>query len=133
MKSNLLFMAFIITALMTSCNGGQDVENKHNQNMGEIIGKATPEIENGIMTPEVLHSFGRISNVQVSPNKEDVLYQVTYVDIEQNKTNTELFKMNVDGTEKRQLTFTNDSESNAQWIEGGEKVAFLSRDRKSVV
>lgn len=52
--------------------------------------------------------------------------QVTYIDIEQNKTNTDLFKMKVDGSEKRQLTFTNESESNAQWIEEGEKIAFLS-------
>lgn len=126
MKSNLLFMAFIITALMASCIGEEKREHKQNQSMGEIIGKATPTIKNGIMTPEVLHSFGRLGNVQVSPNKEDVLYQVTYIDIEQNKTNTDLFKMKVDGSEKRQLTFTNESESNAQWIEEGEKIAFLS-------
>lgn len=112
---------------MASCNGGakEDSHNGDQSKMGSIIGKASPTIVNGIMTPEVLHSFGRIGNVEVSPNKEDILYHVTYVDIERNKTNTEIFTMKVDGSEKKQLTFTNEHESNAQWINNGEEIAFL--------
>ena len=116
-------MAIICTRLLTACNGEKQGDASH---LGSIIGKASLTIENGMMTPEVLHSFGRIGNVQVSPNKEDLLYHVTYVDIEANKTNTEIFKMKVDGSEKKQLTYTNNHESSAQWIEGGEKIAFLS-------
>ncbi len=123
MKSNLFFMAIICAALLSSCKDGGQEDSSH---LESIIGKASPTIENGIMTPEVLHSFARIGDVQVSPNSEELLYHVTFVDIEENKTNTEIFKMNVDGTEKKQLTFTNNHESNAQWIEGGEKIAFLS-------
>ena len=115
-------MAIACTALMVSCNGESKGDSSH---LGSIIGKASPTIENGIMTPEVLHSFGRIGDVQVSPNNEELLYHVTFVDIEENKTNTEIFKMNVDGSEKKQLTFTNDHESSAQWIDGGNKIAFL--------
>ena len=90
-----------------------------------IIGKASPTIQNGIMTPELLHSFGKIGAVQVSPNKKELLYHVSYVDIEANKSNTEIFKMNVDGSGKTQLTFTNESEGSAQWIDCGNKIAFL--------
>ena len=115
-------MAIACTALMASCNDESKGDSTH---LDSIIGKASPTIENGIMTPEVLHSFGRIGDVQVSPNNEELLYHVTYVDIEKNKTNTEIFKMNVDGSEKKQLTFTNDHESSAQWIDGGNKIAFL--------
>ncbi len=123
MKSNLFFMAIISTALLSSCKDTQQGGSNH---LGSIIGKSTPTIENGIMTPEILHSFSRIGNVEVSPNKEELLYHVTYVDIEQNKTNTEIFKMKVDGSDKKQLTYTNNHEGSAQWIEEGEKVAFLS-------
>ena len=116
-------MAVTCTALIASCDSGKQGDSTH---LGPIIGKANPTIENGIMTPEVLHSFGRIGDVQVSPNNEKLLYHVTFVDIEENKTNTEIFKMNVDGSEKKQLTFTNDHEGSTQWIDGGNKIAFLS-------
>ena len=114
-------MATACTVLLTS--SGLKPENISKQE--PIIGKATPTIENGIMTPELLHSFGKIGAVQVSPNKKELLYHVSYVDIEANKSNTEIFKINVDGSEKTQLTFTNESEGSAQWIDGGNKIAFL--------
>lgn len=121
-------MAIAYTALLSSCNGEKQEDSSH---LGSIIGKTSPTIENGIMTPEILHSFGRIGNVEVSPNKEELLYHVTFVDIEENKTNTEIFKMNVDGSEKKQLTFTNNHESSAQWIEDGNKIAFLGKHEGS--
>ena len=115
-------MATACTALLASCGGGTPGDTS---NQGTIIGKASSTIENGIMTPETLHSFGKIGAVEVSPNNEELLYHVSYVDIEANKSNTEIFKMNVDGSEKKQLTFTNEGESSAQWIDGGNKIAFL--------
>ncbi|NLC50460.1 MAG: peptidase S9, partial [Bacteroidales bacterium] len=121
-------MAIAYTALLSSCNGEKQEDSSH---LGSIIGKTSPTIENGIMTPEILHSFGRIGNVEVSPNKKELLYHVTFVDIEENKTNTEIFKMNVDGSEKKQLTFTNNHESSAQWIEDGNKIAFLGKHEGS--
>ena len=125
MKLNSLLMAIVITGSMLSCN--QSAENKQTE-LSEIIGKATPVIENGIMTPELLHSFGRVGSVEVSPDKTHILYQVTYVSIPQNKTNAELFIMKSDGTDKKQLTITNTQETNPQWIENGRKIAFLSNE-----
>jgi len=121
-------MSIVITGGMLSCN--QATENKENKEteLSEIIGKAKPVIENGIMTPELLHSFGRVGSVEVSPDKTHILYQVTYVSITQNKTNSELFIMKSDGTQKKQLTITNTMESNPQWIENGKKIAFLSNE-----
>jgi len=37
------------------------------------------------MTPEALWAFGRVSDPQVSPDGETVLYGVSYYSIEQNK------------------------------------------------
>ncbi len=127
MKIKSFFMAIAMTGLLLSCNSEQksDTDSK---NLGEAIGKSNIKVENGIMTPEVLHSFGRIGTVKVSPDKSKILYQVTYVDIKQNKTNSELFVMNVDGSEKKQLTVTNAREGNPQWISKGKKIAFLSNE-----
>lgn len=118
MKLKSFFMVMATAGLLLSCN--------NEQKLGEVIGKSNVKVENGLMTPEILYSFGRIGSVEVSPDKSKILYQVTYVDIKQNKTNPELFVMNTDGSDKKQLTVTNARESNPQWISGGEKIAFLS-------
>ena len=84
-------MAGIITGgALLSCTQQSE---KDKNGKSEIIGKTVPKIENGLMTPEVLYSFGRIGDVQVSPDRSKILYQVTYVSIQQNKTNPELFVM----------------------------------------
>jgi len=125
MKFKIFFMAIAITGSLLACSRAkEEPKNKTEKQMSEIIGKATPTIENGIMTPEVLYSFGRVGNVTVSPDKLHLLYPVTYVSISQNKTNAELFIMKSDGSGKKQLTVTNTQESNPQWIEGEKKIAF---------
>ncbi len=127
-------MTLAILGAISSCKneprpqGAAPVSGK---DLGEAIGKSNPKIENGIMTPEILYSFGRIGNVVVSPDKSKILYQVTYVGIQQNKTNAELFVMNSDGSGKKQLTVTTARESNPQWINGGKKIAFLSNESGS--
>ncbi len=130
MKINHFFMVLGITGFLMSCNNSKNQQTNENfgKELTEIIGKANPKIENGVMTPEILHSFGRIGEVVVSPDKSKILYTVTYIDIEQNKTNSELFVMNVDGSNKKQLTVTTARESNPQWLENGKKIAFLSNE-----
>ena len=122
-------MAIILSGSLLSCNNASDASaEKSNKDMGEIIGKANPTVENGIMSPEVLYSFGRVGEVKVSPDKSRFIYQVTYVSIQDNKTNSELFVMNSDGTEKKQLTITNNRETNPVWINDGDKIAFLGNE-----
>lgn len=116
-------MALALSATMLACNS-----NDKKEEMDKIIGKSDIKVENGIMTPEVLYSFGRLSDIQVSPDKSKILYGVTYVSIDQNKTNRELFTMNIDGSDKKQITETSNSETNAVWIKAGKKIAFLSSE-----
>ena len=132
MKRKLLFMAIILSGSFMSCNNASNASaDKTNKEMGEIIGKVNPVIDNGIMSPEVLYSFGRVGDVKVSPDKSRFIYQVTYVSIRDNKTNSELFVMNSDGTGKKQLTITNNRESNPVWINNGQKISFIGNESGS--
>ena len=97
-----------------------------------IIGKHQPKIENGIMTPEVLWSFGRVGNVQISPDGSKILYSVSYYSIPENKGNSEIFTMNADGTDKKQITKTATRETAVKWINKGERIAFLSSESGSM-
>lgn len=122
-------MAIALSAGMLACGSGKDKTNESGDS--PLIGKSEIKITDGIMTPEALYSFGRVSDVQVSPDNSKVLYGVTYVSIEQNKTNRELFTMNVDGSDNIQITKTPKSENNAVWVKNGSKIAFLSSESGS--
>ena len=128
-------MALIIGGGLWSCTGTPGAsdakkENKKNE-PSEVIGKASPMVENGIMTPEVLYSFGRVGDVAISPDRSRILYQVTYVSIPYNRTNSELFVMNSSGSDKMQLTSSNFRESQPRWIGNGDRIAFLRNERGS--
>jgi dipeptidyl aminopeptidase/acylaminoacyl peptidase len=100
----------------------------HNQSPSDtpLIYRNEPGLTSDIMTPEVLWSFGRISDVQVSPSGEKVLFGVTYYSIAQDKSNRELFVMNAGGSGRVRLTETPESEFNAVWHPDGEKIVYLS-------
>lgn len=122
-------MALALSATMFACNSNSNKSETDAD--APLIGKTTVKAENGIMTPEILYSFGRVTDIQVSPDHSKILYGVTYVSIEQNKTNRELFTMNIDGSGKMQITKTPKSENNAIWVKEGKKIAFLSSESGS--
>ena len=115
LKTSLMAMAVLATSCAT-------------KDQTPIIGKQNPKIENGRMTPEVLWSFGRIGGTQVSPDGTKILYSVSYYSIPENKSNSELFVMNADGSDKKQITETAQRESAAKWMKEGEHIAFLSSE-----
>ncbi len=129
MKFKFLFMAALLTGALMSC--GESNSKADPKNMQEVISRSEIKVEHGIMNPEVLYSFGRIGSVALSPDNSQIFYQVSYVSIDQNKTNPELFVMNADGSDKKRLTYTNASEGNPQWIDGGKHIAFLSNENGS--
>jgi Tol biopolymer transport system component len=90
------------------------------------VGRPEINLASGILTPEILYSLSRVSDARLSPDGTKVLYGVTFVSIEQNKSNRELVTVNTDGTDKRQITQTSQSENNAVWMSDGREIAFLS-------
>lgn len=136
MKGKSFFMAAILAGSLVACGNQPQESTDANQapktkELAETIGKVYPTVADGIMTPEILYSFGRIGEYTVSPDKSKVIYQVSYVSIDENRTNPELFIMNTDGSDKKQLTITNTRESNPRWIEDGKKIAFLNNESGS--
>lgn len=89
------------------------------------IGKNTDILENDLLDPIVLNHFGRVSDPQVSPDGTKIVYGVTYTSIEQDKRNRELFVMDTDGNNNRQITSTDAGESNARWLDN-DRMLFLS-------
>ena len=118
--NNLIKTGIMAIAVATAACGTKDEK--------QVIGKQSPTIENGRMTPEVLWSFGRVAGTQISPDGEKVLYSVSYYSISENKGNSEIFVMKADGADKKQITKTATREAAAKWMKDGKHIAFLSSE-----
>jgi len=112
------------TSVLASCAGGRVSE-------GDYIGKRNVRIENGLMTPEVLWSMGRVGGVCVSPDGKDILYGVQYYSIPQNKGNRDLYIVPVSGGVSEQLTKTALGENESVWSADGSEIYFLSKESGS--
>ena len=117
-------MAIALTAAVSACDTKKED--------APLIEKQVPVIENGRMTPEILWAFGRVGNVEVSPDETKILYSVSYYSVEQNKSNSELFVMNADGSGKKQITKTANKEIAAKWMNDSKHIAFLSNESGSM-
>jgi len=99
---------------------------------GEIIGKQIPVMENDLQSPEVLWAYGRLSDVQPSPDGENILYGVSYYSIQHNRSNRDLYLLDAGGGDAVQITHTPKNEFNAQWRPDGRKIGYLSAESGSV-
>ncbi|HBZ34559.1 MAG TPA: peptidase S9, partial [Bacteroidales bacterium] len=80
------------------------------------------------MSAEVLWALGNMNGASLSPDKSKILYGVSYANVKANKSNRELFIINIDGTDNRRLTTTNASEQAASWLPDGKSIAFISSE-----
>lgn len=81
---------------------------------------------NGVLTPEILWKFGRVSGVQLSPDNKTILFGVSKYCLHANKGNRNLYTMSVNGGEVTQITDFEGNEWNAIWRPDGKKIAFIS-------
>jgi dipeptidyl aminopeptidase/acylaminoacyl peptidase len=121
LKISNIIMSAAVLATATGCSGGAADE-------GKIIEKPEFKSENGIFGIEALEALGRVSEPVVSPDKSKILFGISYESVEENKSNRDLYVMNIDGSDQQRITATAKSENNAVWIEGGKRIAFLYPD-----
>ena len=96
-----------------------------------LIQRSDIRIKNRRLTPEALWAMGRIGGVAVSPDADKVAYTVSYYSVPQNKSNTEIFVMNADGSGNEQLTRDEWQQNQPAWIKNGKKLAYLSNESGS--
>ena len=124
MNKTISSMLMATSVLLSACNNGASTPSGSNENEA-IIGRNQVTVTGGILTPDVLFSMARVSDIQLSPDGKQLLYGTTFIDVKQNKGNRELFTMNMDGSNKKQITQTAKGEQNAVWFNNGTQIAFL--------
>ncbi|MBR2128389.1 MAG: S9 family peptidase [Bacteroidales bacterium] len=117
--SLLMLAAIAIGILLFMKNGNETLSSEG------YIGRSEIVIEDRKMGPEALLAFGRLSDPQVSPDGEHILYGVSYTSVEENRTCRNLFICRLDGTCNQQITTSGKSLSNARWSNDGKNILFL--------
>ncbi|MEI7499698.1 MAG: S9 family peptidase [Bacteroidota bacterium] len=123
MKKVILFLLAIMIVAIYSCK-----PNGKKSDEAALIEKPDIELKSDLMTPEALWSFGRLSEPELSPDQQTILYGVTYYDIAQNKGNRELYTIGTDGQNFERITTTKFSEYQAMWSPDGKKITFMSAE-----
>jgi len=111
------YIAVVLGLLVFACG----TPKKDEENLQEV-----PVLESDVMTPEVLWSFGRVGEPSVSPDGLEVVYTVTYYNIQENRSYRDIYVIPSNGGEARKITSTPENESNVVWRPDGEKIAYLS-------
>ena len=123
-KTLIIMTAAATLALTASCNA----KKEKTADSDVLVGKT--QIVADHMTPELLQELGKVSDMQVSPDGKKVLYGVGYTSVKEDKTNRELFVLDLtqENAEPVQITHSPKSEQNAVWSKDGKTIYFLSSE-----
>jgi dipeptidyl aminopeptidase/acylaminoacyl peptidase len=127
--SPILLMASVL-GFVSSCTQPESVSESKEQPV--VIGKPALKMDSDRMTPEALWAFGRVSGQEVSPDGTTIMYGVSYYSIEHNKGNRDLYTIDINGENLKQITSSAKSEFNTVWRPDGQKIGFLTSESGSV-
>ncbi len=129
MKNIWKIAIFLPLLSLISCGDKTNSTKKDTEEKLVIDNRLTDnEIKGGILTPEILWKFNRIGSYTLSPNGETVAFTITKYSLEANKGQTHIYTVPMQGGEITQITQGNASCYNPQWIDNGERIAYLTSD-----
>ena len=73
-----------------------------------------------------LNRFRNVSDPQISPDGKWVAYVVGTTDTKEDKSNSHIWMVGIDGTNDRQITFSQESENSPRWSPDGKYLSFTS-------
>jgi len=123
MKRYLLPVFLFALLFSASC---RQKETVNQETTTEFNNQLTPDEKSaGLMTPEMMWKFGRLGTFSLSPDGSSVLYEVTYIDLQTEARQTNIFKLSVAGGDPVKLT--SDGGTSPQWFNGGKSIAFINK------
>jgi dipeptidyl aminopeptidase/acylaminoacyl peptidase len=130
MKKTWLYL-FVFLIAFAACKP-KNQQSEINLEPIPDVALTAEEIENGILTPEILWKFGRLSSPKINPDGKNIVYNVTHYDVEKNRGFTHLYLIPMEGGEAKRLTGGEYSCYNPEWIMDGKKIAFLSSETDTI-
>lgn len=120
------FLSVFIILLVFGCSGGQSVDTRPTFDTRDI------KLTGNHLTPEALWSFGRLGSVSLSPDKKSVAYTVSFPNISENRSYSDVYIIEVEDGTPLQITKTYVNEFDVTWRPDGKKINFLSSESGSV-
>ena len=102
--------------------------NKESNQPNSSYNNRDLQLNSDRMTPEVLWSFGQLGNLAVSPDGNTIAYTVSYSNIEENRSYSDIYIVPAKGGNPIQITQTHSNESQVGWRPDGKKITFLSKE-----
>ncbi len=128
MKRIWKYTLFLPLLALISC-GNMTEDTAKNEDKLVINNNLTEEeIAQGILTPEVLWKFNRIGSAVQSPDGKTVAFSITKYSLKENRGLTHIYLIPIEGGDMTQLTDGNTSCYHPEWINDGERIAYLSSD-----
>lgn len=124
MKKSLVLLS-LLSIMIVSCK--EKAPETTDTPMITKENREVPDFSSGILTEEILWYMGRLSDPQVSPDGQTLLFGVKYFDYKANKGNQELYTMPVSGGDPVKITNTPEDEFGAVWRPDGKKIGYMRR------
>ncbi len=124
---NLILLALATLLATLAC------ERRPDEPEPDFSGQLTAgEIEGGILTPEILWKFGRVSDPRLSPDGTKAVYGVSRYDYNTNMSKTDICIIDLSTREEEILTDHPGRNYAARWRPDGERIGYLSDESGSV-
>jgi len=85
-----------------------------------------------VLTPERMWKMGRVSDIQVSPTSNAILYGISNYNLKENSGNRDLYLLEENAESPRRISSFKGSEFNAVWRPDGKKIGFISAEGGSL-
>jgi len=120
---NLFYLLFVSALILSSCATPESEPVV----VSDFSGKLTSnEKSGGVLNPEILWKFGRLSGGELSPDGKMVVYAVTRYDAKTLKRTSNVFVVPINGGEPQKLTEDQFSDFAPTWTPDGKQIAFMS-------
>jgi dipeptidyl aminopeptidase/acylaminoacyl peptidase len=119
--------------LKITYNPSKDPQNKGGFNLN--IKRDVENVKDAEKKPfsiETLYKLKSISSVKISPDNKKILFVLTNYLLKKGESNNDIYLMNIDGSNQKQMTNHKSADYNPVWHPGSKKFMFLSTRKEGV-